>query len=183
MLEKVKKFIDDSFGKKKPHFENTIYWLKKLKPDADEPMLIAAYAHDAARISFRPDSIPRFWKKHEWNEPEYLKKHQEYSEKIIVNFLKKENYEENKIKRIAKMVRYHEVGGSPESDLIKDADSLSYLDVNVKLHLKLLGDYLGKEKMKKKFDFMYNRISSKKGKELAKPMYEKALKTLAEFFK
>ena len=53
MFEQVKAFVQETFSGPKAggikHFEQTVFWLKKLKPDADEPMLIAAYAHDIER--------------------------------------------------------------------------------------------------------------------------------------
>jgi len=43
-------------------------------------------------------------------------------------------------------------------------------------HIKFIKDKgFTKEELRKKFDFMYKRISSSKAKELAEPFYEKAL--------
>ena len=32
---------------------------------------------------------------------------------------------------VSRLVEVHEVGGDPRSDLLKDADSISYFDVNL----------------------------------------------------
>ena len=34
---------------KQKHFDRTLYWVLKLKPDADEAFQIAAYSHDIRR--------------------------------------------------------------------------------------------------------------------------------------
>jgi len=178
MLDKVKKFVNESFkqsvsGKSAKHFERTIYWVKQLKPDADEPILIAAYAHDIAR-AFRKKNPIKLFKKKEINDKEILKKHQEEGAKIMTEFLRKEGYDEKLIKRVFDMIRHHEEGGDEESNLVKDADSISYLEINAPKHIKLI-KILGKGKIKRKIDWMYNRISSKKAKLLAKPYYKKTI--------
>ena len=76
------------------------------------------------------------------------------------------------------MVRHHEEGGDEESDIIKDADSLSYFDTNVTKHASKLVNVLGKEKVRNKINWMFNRISSEKAKELARPKYEEGIKLL-----
>lgn len=183
MLEKVKKFVNESFkqcvsGKSTKHFERTVYWVKQLKTDADEPILIAAYAHDIAR-AFRKKSPIELFKKKEINDKEILKKHQEEGAKVMIEFLKKEDYDKESTKRVSDMIRHHEEGRDEESNLVKDADSISYLEVNAPKHIKLI-KILGKGKIKRKVDWMFNRISSKKAKLLAKPYYEKVVSLLSK---
>jgi hypothetical protein len=90
MLNQVKQFVQGIYPRDPAHFERTVYWLLRLKPDADEAMQIAAYTHDVARAQFKPDE--NYWQKHRTDDPDYLKEHQELSAKIVVEFLKKENY-------------------------------------------------------------------------------------------
>ena len=176
MLEQVKQFVDESFKLKKPHFQRTIYWLLQLKPDADEPMKIAAYAHDIER-AFNPISMD-FFKTHELNNSTYLTKHQKGGAKLMSKFLRKYHYSEKDIQRVAEMIKFHEVGGTFESDLIKDADSISYFENNAPNHIEKFGRILGKEKTRVKYDFMFNRITSFKAKDIARPMYKKAINLL-----
>jgi len=183
MLNKVKRFVDTAFLKKDPkkslkHFSMTVYWAQQLNPEVDEAVLIAAYAHDIARAFAKEDA--EFWKNKELNDADYLESHQKESARIIAEFLEKEGYDKEKIKRVENMVRYHEVGGSPESDLIKDADSISYLEVNAPKHVEKFGKMFGKKKTKTKFDFMFNRITSEKARKIAEPMYEKVVGDLEE---
>lgn len=181
MLNKIKKFVNDSFNMSAndngtKHFEQTVYWVKEIKPNPDEPTLIAAYAHDIAR-AFRKETTQQTFKNKEFNDSEILTQHQEQGATIISDFLQKEDYNEEAIKRVHNMILHHEVGGDEDSDLIKDADSVSYLEINAVKHVKL-ADNLGREKIGNKIKWMYDRITSPKAKELAKPFYEKAIQKL-----
>ncbi|MFA6918508.1 MAG: DUF4202 family protein [Patescibacteria group bacterium] len=186
MLEKVKQFVKESFEKginysptQLVHFERTIYWMKILKPDADEAMQIAAYAHDIAR-GFRQSTSVDTFKHREFNDPEYLKDHQEGGAEIISKFLKENDYPDDKINLVYNMVAHHEVGVDENSNLLMDADSLSFLENNV-LHFIDQIPKQGKEKIQNKIAWMYDRISSEKAKELAKPYYDKAIEALENY--
>ncbi len=179
MLEKVKQFVKESFekcatGKSVEHFERTVYWVQQLKPDADEAILIAAYAHDIAR-AFRSTNSEQTFQTRELNDPEILEEHQKEGAKIMTEFLEKEEFENDKIKRIANMILKHEVGGDEESDLIKDADSISYLEINAPKHAKKLVVPLGKDKVERKICWMFERISSEKAKQIAEQFYKNAM--------
>ncbi|MBI2128808.1 DUF4202 family protein [Candidatus Woesearchaeota archaeon] len=182
MLDKVMSYVNKSFeqcvtSKSVKHFENAVYWVKKLKPDADEAVLIAAYSHDIQR-AFRKTNTSETFKILDFNNPALLEEHQEEGARLISDFLKKEGYDEKNIQRVYNMVRHHEEGGDEESNLIKDADSISYFETNSFRHIKHDAPILGKEKVRGKIEWMYNRISSKKARKIAEPMYKKALKLL-----
>lgn len=184
MLEKVKQFVKESFqkstsGDSMNHFERTVYWTQQLNPEADEAILIAAYAHDIAR-AFRKTNSEQTFKNKELNDKGILEEHQKTGAKIITKFLEKEGYGKNKIKRISNMVLKHEIGGDEESALIKDADSVSYLEVNAPKHARKFPALLGKNKTRRKIQWMFERISSNRAKQIAKPFYEKAIRILDE---
>jgi len=178
VLDQIKQFVSESFkksiygGGSMRHFERTVYWLKELKPDADESMLIAAYAHDIERAFRDAISQEDFFKDKEFNDVDFLENHQAKGAKIISGFLEERNYPENDIERIYNMIKHHEEGGDVESDLIKDADSISYLENNAIKYTKWTND-LGVDKVKRKIDWMYDRISSEKAKVLAAPFIMK----------
>ncbi|MEK7123116.1 MAG: DUF4202 family protein [Patescibacteria group bacterium] len=181
MLDKVKEFVKKSFdtcasGKNMAHFEQTVYWAQRLKPNADEAMLIAAYAHDIAR-AFRSTTPEETYQTRELNDPEILEAHQHDGARIMTEFLTQEGLEQDAIDRIANMIRKHEVGGDEESDAIKDADSISYLETVAPNHILRIPS-LGKDKVERKIRWMFERISSKKAKQLAEPFFTKALKLL-----
>ena len=177
MLEKVKQFVDELFAKSvypntPQHLQSTLDCLLKIKIDADEAMQIAAYSHDLARAYAKTNFEGKAF-----DDPEYLAEHQEVGAKAICDFLKSENYDQDKIDRIYNMVRHHEEGGDDESNLLMDVDSWSYLINPAHLKPHFL-QTLGKIKIKTKFEYMYNRISSSQVRELARPYYEKDLEIL-----
>ncbi|MFZ2189995.1 MAG: HD domain-containing protein [Candidatus Magasanikiibacteriota bacterium] len=180
MYEKVKQFVDQSFGKVSPHFERTVYWMKELKPDADEAMFIAAYGHDIHRAFRKERSPEKFFKNIELNNPDYIEEHQKVGAEMMANFLRKNKYNEKDVLRIYEMINLHETGGTPESDILKDADSISYLEKEGLHNLKII-PILGFDKIKNKIDWMYNRISSKKAREFAKPFYKKITDTMKKY--
>jgi len=176
MLDKVKEFVTNSFGKEYLHLERTLYWVKELKPDAGEELLIAARSHDIER-AFQPkaDSSKKF--SYAWGEA--MEKHQVESGVIMFDFLVKAGYDPKKAERVRELISKHEVGGDAEQNLLKDADSLSWLEISVPRHIDFIEEKgLEKEELKKKIDFMYNRITSEKAKEIAGSFYENAIKLL-----
>jgi len=184
MYEKVEKFVVDSFTKvgkihQIVHFKNTVEWIKKLKPDADEALCIAAVAHDIER-AFRKEDMMGKKKKYGFSGKEFLKPHQERCAKIIGDFLEKESADKKLIKKVKMLVIRHEEGGNKDRDLLKDADSLSFFEITIPYFLtdKKIDEIGGKQGIKEKLDWMYNRISSEKAKEIAKPMYEDSIEKL-----
>ena len=49
----------------------------------------------------------------------------------------------------------HEEGGDPESDILRDADSIAYFDYNIPGYMKINGE----ERTKKKIKWMFERMS------------------------
>lgn len=170
-FSKVKKFVDESFSDKHhlKHFERTVYWVKKLHPDANEAILIAAYAHDIER-AFRKknDNINLTGKKK-------MQFHQKEGAEIIACFLEDEGAEKKLIKAVKSLILKHEEGGGRGQDILKDADSISFFETNVDFFVNELIKKTGRGAIKEKFDWMFARISSIKAKRIAKPMYEKAM--------
>jgi len=78
------------------------------------------------------------------------------------------------------LISKHEEGGNDDQNLLKDADSISFFENNVPLFLTKHVSEVGKEKVKEKFDWMFNRITSEKAKQIARQWYEEAIKKLDE---
>jgi len=181
---KVKRFVISSFKKVNDsngikHLLRTVHWVKKLKPSADEVLLIAAVAHDIER-AFRDHKNYNFIKNSDkgFKSEEHLTHHQTEGARIIGDYLKQIGASEDMINNIKILVSRHEIGGSEEENLLKDADSLSFFENNINHFVNNKIAETGKEKVKDKFDWMFNRISSLKAKELAQPFYDKAIKEL-----
>lgn len=178
MLNKTRRFVRESFGKENPHLKRTLYWVKKLKPDAGEELLIAACSHDIER-AFKAEKKIADKFKYSWGKA--MDRHQRESGRIMFDFLVKEGYDARKAKRVQELISHHEIGGSAMQNLLKDADSLSWLEVSALRHMGFIEEKgLTKRELRKKINFMYDRISSKKNKMIAKPFYEKAVKMLSE---
>ena len=180
LFTKVKKFVKESFRKcgfkeQIKHLERTVYWVKKLKPNADEALLIAAFVHDIetafAWKKLQKNYKPKFVDKNR------LKKHQKEGAEIIGEFLEKQGANPEMVNRVKMLISKHEEGGNEDQDLLKDADSISFFENNVDMFLKI-AKKAGKEKVRQKFYWMYNRITSKKAKDIAKPWYRKAISDL-----
>jgi len=161
------------------HFLRTAHWIKVLKSDADEALLIAAVAHDIER-GFRDYSSYDHIKKSDkgFKSDEHLTHHQNEGARIIGEYLEQIGADKKIIDRVQMLVSKHEVGGNDDQNLLKDADSLSFFENNVDYFITQKVDETNKEKVKDKFDWMFNRITSNKAKDIARPWYDEAIKKL-----
>lgn len=137
------------------HSETTRKWVLKLKPDADQALQIAALAHDIERSMLNKAQVAS--KEKFGNYERHKKEHSERSARIISNILKKHNFDKNFIRKVERLVLTHEFGGDKESDILKDADSLSFFESNLEDYFKRYGE----EKTKFKIKFMFDRMSGK----------------------
>jgi hypothetical protein len=184
-FDKVEQFVKESFiriGQESQikHFERTVYWIKELNPRSDEVLLISAIAHDIER-AFRTKEPPEKIIGVGFTHPESFRPHEEKGAEIIAEFLKKNGANQTLIEEIKTLISRHEEGGNERQNLLKDADSLSFFENNIPSFLKKVGEQ-GKENIRKKFDWMFERISSQNAKQIAKPGYEKAIKDLDSSF-
>ncbi|MFA5127660.1 MAG: DUF4202 family protein [Patescibacteria group bacterium] len=182
IYNEAKQFVFDSFNKaEKPsqikHFVKTVHWLKILSPNADEALLVAAIAHDIER-AFRQKDVLEKKTSAGFTSIEFYRLHEERGAEIIAEFLKHKNVDDGFVERVKKLVSRHEEGGDDDQNLLKDADSVSFFETNVPFFLDKKSLEIGKEKVRLKFDWMYNRITSEKAKQIAQPMYEKAISDL-----
>jgi hypothetical protein len=184
LYEKVEKHVSRLFEQagKEPvlfHSRRTVFWLLKLKPDADQALKIAALAHDIERVSPPPpleymvaDSSKG------WLDPEFLRLHSIKGSEIIEKLLNRLAVEPEIIEKIKFLVAGHEFAGTCEQNVLKDADSVSFFENNVEEFLQIKAKKFGKEKVRAKLKWMYNRITSEKAKRTAAPWYELAMKQL-----
>lgn len=176
IYKKVEQFIIDTFTQAKietdiVHAQRTAYWIKILKSDADDALLIAGLAHDIER-AFYGD-----WKKGA-DDPEFLQKHQDLSATEIEKFLIKEGADEKLIMRVKRLVAHHEKGGNEDENILCDADCLAFLEEKA-LRLAIKYKQENKiEEIRKRIEMVFNRISSEKAKQIVRPWYEEAIKKL-----
>ncbi len=178
-FDKTRQFVKKSFDNNKTqmrHFGRTVYWMRKLNPKADEASLIAAMAHDIER-AFRTKEQHGKRAIEGYDHPAFFRPHEEKGAEIMADFLKKEGADEKMIAKVKMLISRHEEGGNEEQNLLKDADSISFLEDNIPLFLEK-AQKEGNEKIRAKFEWMFNRITSEKAKKIARPWYEKAMKEL-----
>jgi hypothetical protein len=177
IYKKTEKFVVDAFAKSgKPtdvhHAKRTVYWVKELKPDADESLLIAGVAHDIERAFFGD------WKKGS-DDPKALRKHQALSAAEIDKFLRDEKYDEKLIVRVKHLIACHEEGGDEDQNILCDADCLAYFEEKALRQVKKhKAEDKPAEEMKTKLDYNFHRIHSEKAKQIGKKWYNEAVEEL-----
>lgn len=135
------------------HSRNTLDWLLELEPDADEALKIAALGHDIERSiedrKVRHEDFPDF--------DAFKKAHAESSARILREIMESCGMEEALINEVHRLVRNHEAGGDPRSNLLRDADALSFFDVNLPMYLQREGP----ERTMDRCRWGYQRLSPK----------------------
>jgi len=182
-FKKVKKFVIDAFGQNDAntiHLLRTVDWVLHLKPNATEALLIAAVSHDIGRSSklnkenLTPVDMPL---------EQFMKYHQETSAAIMENYLTQIGVPQSIIQRVKELISKHETGGDEDQNLLKDADSLSFLETKIDHFLNEQVQKMGIEVVREKFDWMFRRIDSKVAKKFALPLYDDAMKKVHERMK
>ena len=117
------------------HADNTLEWLLRLEPGAGEALQLAALAHDIDR------AIEQFKvKRAEFDDYDAFKAaHARHGAKLLRPILTACGVAQDIADEACRLVVIHEVGGDPDSNLLKDADSISYFDVNLPLYYQREG--------------------------------------------
>ena len=141
------------------HADNTLEWLLRLEPDAGEALQLASLAHDidralaeskVARTDF--DDYGAFKAAHARN-----------SARILRPILTACDVAPDTADEACRLVEAHEVGGDTGSDLLKEADSISFFDVNLPFYYQREG---WAETMRRA-RWGYRRLSAR-GRDIAK---------------
>jgi len=178
LVNKVQKWVEEIYSNA-DHLVRTGYWVKRLYPEADDTLIIAAISHDVERAfdeGRNPPSPEMGGAK--WDDPVYNRWHSKRSAAFVKNFLDKEGANPKIIDDVVKLISVHEEGGWKEADILRDADSISFLEVNINRFISRITTVFTKQEVKEKFDYMFERIGSSKAKIIAKPFYDKAIEEL-----
>jgi len=117
------------------HAENTLKWQLLLEPDADQALQIAALAHDIER-AVEAGKIERS----EYNDyDEFKVAHAQNSAMILKEILSECRVPAEVVREACRLVSFHEFGGTRRSDLLRDADSISFFEVNLPLYYQREG--------------------------------------------
>ncbi len=152
--QKIRAIVSKSSVTEDPvHAENVLEWVLKLKPDADEALQIAALAHDIDRaVEKRKILRPDFS-----DYDAFKAAHAENSARILREILNGCRVEQTIIDEACRLVERHETGGDLCSDLLKDADSISFFEVNMPFYFQREGY----DETLKRCIWGYQRLSSK----------------------
>ncbi|MBI5249924.1 MAG: DUF4202 family protein [Desulfomonile tiedjei] len=109
------------------HAENTVKWLHKLDPNADDALSIAAFGHDIDRAV----ENRRIRKADFQNFDAFKAAHARNSSEILYEIMLECGVHDQLAGEVRRLVMLHEAGGDVRSDLLKNADSLSFFEVNL----------------------------------------------------
>lgn len=134
--QNIRLIVADSRVPEDPHHaDNTLEWLLRLEPDAGEALQLAALAHDIDRaieeVKVRRADFDDY--------DDFKAAHARNGAEILRSVLTACGVERTIVEEACRLVELHEVGGDPGSDLLKDADSISYFDVNLPLYYQREG--------------------------------------------
>lgn len=137
------------------HALNVLKWVNRLKPDADFPLRIASIGHDIER------ALPE-QKVQRMNFPSYddfKRAHAENSAKIVNEILSMYPIAQDVIERVCYLIANHEFGKEGDLDLsiLKDADSLSFFEINLPYYFLREGE----KETYFRMQWGYNRMSGR----------------------
>jgi len=172
IYDEVVEYVNSTFQNKNiKHFERTVYWFEQLKGQPlTEMEKVAAYAHDIER-GFRGSETVVMGES--YTDEKFLYYHQNEGARIIGEFLASKGVSEQDISIVKHLITRHEQGGDQDQDNLMNADSLSFFETNAEKFATEKVKNEGYEKIKEKLDWMFNRITSDKAKEIARPLYDK----------
>jgi len=165
LKKKIEKIIKNSLVSEDPiHSKNTLEWLLKLKPDADEALKIAALAHDIERAIEKRKVRRKDYRDYD----KFKNAHALNSANILLEIMKECNASKELTDDVFCLIRFHETGGSRRVNILRGADGISFFHVN-------LPEYFsrnGKKETEKRWFWGYRRLSEKERIIIAKFNYQ-----------
>jgi len=150
--EKIEEVIANSAVSEDPiHSKNTLKWLLKLYPKADEALQIAALGHDIER-AVEERKVRR---KDYISYDEFKKAHALKSAEILREIISECNSDGKFIEDVCLLVCHHETGGDSRANLLRDVDSISFFDVNLSFYFTRNGV----EETKERYLWGYRKLS------------------------
>jgi hypothetical protein len=120
------------------HALNVRDWVRRLEPDAGTALQLAALCHDIERAFPERKVLRDDYASYD----DFKRAHASNSARITRELLLEHSLDKELVERVCFLVRHHEFGydGDPEVTVLKDADSLSFFDVNVLHYLQREGE-------------------------------------------
>lgn len=161
-LELSEIFSKAEFELEGPHSLDTLEWVKKIDSNPTEALQIAALAHDIDR-----GIKPMVKREEDETYEDYKERHAKRSAQLIAKLMTKYDYPKDLLDKTSHLVRNHEIGGDIETDILMDADSISFFSCNIDWYYKHKNKDL--EETKKGIKYKYER---------ATPRAKKLIKTI-----
>ncbi len=157
------------------HALNVVEWLDRLQPDATDALAVAALLHDCERW-FPQQRIRRA----DFTDYlEYKRRHSQQSALLASEILQTVGRVDLQ-QAVARLIQGHEFGGDPETNLLRDCDSLSFFSWNLSDYVEERGEAAARQKIA----FMYDRMSPEaQAKVRSMSLVSKHLPLLAEFLR
>ena len=177
LVDAASRWVIDCYPWNSYHLLKSLEWLDRVASDSGEAVRLATLTHDMERAFPGPDSPVMKG----LGDAAYNAAHAARSARIVGAWLRDHGADQALIADVEALIRAHEDGGWPDADAVQAADSLSFLDTNIDLFIGFVSS--GKhttQDVRKKFEYMYDRIQMPGAKALARPLLEQALARLTE---
>ncbi len=146
-LESVKRTINEvilqsPFPEEPFHSLNTLEWVLKLRPEADDAMRVAALGHDIERAFEEKRVQTGDFDTYE----EYKQAHALNSAQILTQIMEAAGVSQDVVDDVAHLVAHHEMGGDEREETLKNADTLSFFHVCLPLYFDRKGEELTRKR-------------------------------------
>jgi hypothetical protein len=156
------------------HLLRTRDWAIELAPEAREALRLAALLHDVDRFA---SGIPLAEQVASWDDERGIAEHAERSARIAAAWLRSAGADDELNRDVETLIRLHEVGGTPEADILQAADSLSFLELNPAARWVRKG-IADRDTAERKLAWMHDRIRLDEARPLAAPLLEAAFASI-----
>lgn len=112
------------------HSKNVLKWVLRLDPKADTSLQIAALGHDIERAIKKRKVRRQDYK----NYDQFKQAHAVNSAVILKKIMAECRLNKKTIEEVYWLIQHHETGGNKKADLLKNADALSFFEVNLPLY-------------------------------------------------
>jgi hypothetical protein len=156
------------------HLLRTRDWAVELHPDPPEFLVLAALTHDVERqFPGGPVNDPATQAPDDFD---YRWQHSIRSAQFVHEWLYRHGATDPLVVEVETLILLHEFGGDDLANLLQAADSLSGLETNTGAVAAWVRDGVcSPERARDQHRWMYDRIQIPYAKELATPLYERAL--------
>ena len=154
------------------HLVRTRDWVRELRPEAPEPLLVAALTHDVERDAAAQAPVAE--QVAAWDDEDAIAAHAARSAELVAAWLREQGAEDAFVAEVNELVRLHESGGTEDADVLQAADSLAFLETNPAARWVREG-HATRERAREKLRWMHARIRVPAAREHAEGLLARAL--------